>query len=427
LRSPGLKAKVVINLEIEMDITPMNKKTIYRFFMGLCFLGIVVFAFSNAQAQADEGLIQRGNASSYKVYDTTPVILYGPFLLDISETSTTIEWITDTPCQGRVEYGESKLDHDEIPQKDGLIPVGILHRIEITGLLPGHTYHYRVVSTRVMRLRPYYADKGRSLESSAYSFTTLDRARPSISFSVITDTHEDVQRIYALMGMIDWKNTDFLVHEGDGVDWVENQDQLFDKWLEPLAEGLAHAKPLIYVRGNHEMRGPFARSLSSYLSSADGRYYFTRDDGPVHLIVVDTGEDKPDNNNEYSGLLADAPYREEEYTWLRDLFSTDRRMSEAPFRVIVMHQPEWGWVKGENDKWTKLANQEHVDLVIAGHLHKFVHIQPGQGDNHFPILVVGQDQVARVDATAKELKVTVTARNGSVVDSFVVPRSSRER
>ena len=84
----------------------MNKKTIYRFFMGLCFLGIVVFAFSNAQAQADEGLIQRGNASSYKVYDTTPVILYGPFLLDISETSTTIEWITDTPCQGRVEYGE---------------------------------------------------------------------------------------------------------------------------------------------------------------------------------------------------------------------------------------------------------------------------------------------------------------------------------
>ena len=175
------------------------------------------------------------------------------------------------------------------------------------------------------------------------------------------------------------------------------------------------------------MRGPFARSLGSYLSSAEGRFYFTRDDGPVHLIVVDTGEDKPDNNNEYSGLLADAPYREEEYTWLRDLFSTDRRMSEAPFRVIVMHQPEWGWVKGENDKWTKLANQEHVDLVIAGHLHKFVHIQPGQGDNHFPILVVGQDQVARVDATAKELKVTVTARNGSVVDSFVVPRSSRER
>ena len=211
--------------------------------MGLYFLGIIVFAFSPAQAQTDEGLIQRGNASSYKVYDTTPVILYGPFLLDISETSTTIEWITDTPCQGRVEYGESKQDHDEIPQKDGLVPVGALHRIEITGLLPGHTYHYRVVSTRVMSLKPYYPDKGHSLESSAYSFTTLDRARPSISFSVITDTHEDVQRIDALMGMIDWKNTDFLVHEGDGVNWVENQCQLFDRWLGPLSEGLAHTKP----------------------------------------------------------------------------------------------------------------------------------------------------------------------------------------
>ena len=407
----------------------MNKKIIRQFLIALCFLSIVVFTFSFAQAQADEKLIQRGNARSYKVYDATPVILDGPFLLDTSETSTTIEWITDTPCQGSVEYGESKPNHDEIPQKDGLIPVGTLHRTEITGLLPGHTYQYRLISTRVVRLRPYYADKGHSLESPAYSFTTLDRAKPSISFSVITDTHEDVQRIDALMGMIDWKTTDFLVHEGDGVDWVENQDQLFDKWLRPLSEGLAHTKPLVYARGNHDMRGPFARSLGSYLSSAEGRFYFTRDDGPVHLIVVDTGEDKPDNNNEYSGLIADAPYREEEYSWLRDLPSTDKRMSEAPFRVIVMHQPEWGWLNGENDKWTRLANQEHVDLVIAGHLHKFAYIQPGQGpgDNHFPILVVGQDQVARVDATSKELKVTVTARDGSIVDSFVVPRSSRER
>ena len=85
----------------------MNKKTIRQFFIALCFFGIVVFTFSFAQAQADEGLIQRGNASSYKVYDATPVILDGPFLLDTSDTSTTVEWITDTPCQGRVEYEAS--------------------------------------------------------------------------------------------------------------------------------------------------------------------------------------------------------------------------------------------------------------------------------------------------------------------------------
>jgi predicted phosphodiesterase len=408
-----------------MEIPSVKKQTIYRIFMGFYFLGISVFASSPALAQADEAQIQKGNANPYKVYDTTPVVLYGPFLLDTSETSSTIEWITDTPCQGRVEYGESKLDHNENPQKDGLIPVGTLHRIEITGLLPGHTYQYRVVSTRVIRIKPYYAPKGLPLESSTYSFTTLDRARPSISFSFITDTHEDVERIHALMRMIDWRTTDFLVHAGDGVDWLDSEYQLFNYWLGPLSEGLDHTKPLIYARGNHEMRGPYARSLGSYLSSPEERYYFTRDDGPVHLIVVDTGEDKPDNNNEYSGLVDQAPYREDEYTWLRDLPSADKRMSEAPFRVIVMHQPQWGWVDGKNDKWTKLANQEHVDLVIAGHLHKFVHIQPGQGDNHFPILVVGQDQVARVDATAKELKVTVTAGDGSVVDSFVVARSER--
>jgi predicted phosphodiesterase len=405
----------------------MNRKRALSSLAGVCSICLLPFPSPVASGQASQAQIDRGNAESFKVYNTVPVILDGPFLLDSSATSTTIEWITGTPCQPKVEYGEGKLDHQAVPQQYGLIPVGTLQKVEITGLLPGHTYQYRVVSTRVVRLKPYLSDKGLSVESPVYTFTTFDPAKPTASFSFITDTHEDVPRIEALMRMIDWKTTDFLVNGGDGVNFAQSEDQVFANWLEPVSRGLDHNKPLIYVRGNHDMRGPFARDLSRYLLAPGGQYYYTRDDGPVHLIAIDTGEDKPDNNHEYAGLLDDTSYREKEYTWLRDLVPTESRMAAAPFRVITMHQPKWGWVNGEYQKWTELANREKIDLVIAGHNHRFLHIPPGQDGNNFPILVVGQDQVARLDATSTELKVTVTTKTGNVIDSFTVTRQGEAR
>jgi predicted phosphodiesterase len=374
--------------------------------------------------QASQAQIDAASKRPYKVYGTVPAILDGPFLLDSSQTSATIEWITDTPCHPKVEYGEDKLDHEAVPEEYGLVPVGTLQKVEITGLIPGHTYHYRVVSTPVVRLRPYFPDKGRSVESPTYAFTTFDEKKPAISFSFITDTHEDIQRINTLMRAIDWTTTDFLVNGGDGVNYAQSQEQVFDNWIEPISEGLDHAKPLIYIRGNHDMRGPFARDLSSYLLPPSRQYYYTRDDGPVHLIIIDTGEDKPANGNEYAGLVDEHGYREQEYDWLQNIVPTDPRMASAPFRVILMHQPKWGWLDGENQKWTDLANREKIDLVMAGHMHRFFYIPPGKEGNRFPILVVGQDQVARVDATSTELKVTLTStKTKEIVYCFTVPRS----
>ncbi|NQW03333.1 MAG: hypothetical protein HQ485_04840 [Acidobacteria bacterium] len=37
------------------------------------------------------------------------------------------------------------------------------------------------------------------------------------------------------------------------------------------------------------------------------------------------------------------------------------------------------------------------------------------------LLVVGQDQVARVDATATQLKVVVTGTDGTIVRTVVIP------
>jgi len=140
-------------------------------------------------------------------------------------------------------------------------------------------------------------------------------------------------------------------------------------------------------------------------------------------MVLDTGEDKPDDTNVYARLNRTVPYREAELAWLRDHVRTAPRVASAPFRVVAMHQPRWGWLADGPDAWIALANDAKVDLVIAGHNHKFSYTPPGPGVAHkYHLLVLGQDQVARVDATTTELKVTVTGTDGKIVQTIAIAR-----
>jgi hypothetical protein len=54
-----------------------------------------------------------------------------------------------------------------------------------------------------------------------------------------------------------------------------------------------------------------------------------------------------------------------------------------------------------------------------------MHISPGERGNDFPILVVGQDQVAWVEADERTLKVRVTDGAGKLIDAFTLQRRDK--
>jgi len=361
----------------------------------------------------------------YKTFDAKPAITMGPLLLDMSDTSVVIEWMTDTPSDAKVSYGEGGLQHEVMPQVDGLVPVGTVHRVVLSGLQPGHSYQYRVASRRVVALKPYWPDRGQTVESPVLDFTLFDTAKKTTAFATITDTHEDVARIRALMDVIRQAPVDFVAETGDAFNYVVSENQIKDRFLDPVAAGLQGRTPLLYVRGNHEYRGEMARSLGDYLHEQGGKYFYTRDQGPVHLVVVDTGEDKPDATNVYAGLNNLRDYRKQELAWFQQVLTGEPRMRTAPFTVVLGHDPEWGWLDGDNAAWMRAANAAKVDLFIAGHLHQLAWFKPGTHGNDFPILALGQDQVARVEAGESELKVTVVDRSGRTVESFSLRRKKK--
>lgn len=355
------------------------------------------------------------------VHDSRPTIVNGPYLLSPSETGITVVWTTDTPSHSRVLYGTNGALTEMVePSEKGLKPVGTLHAVRLTDLKPGQTYQYRVVSTQVVKLKPYISEKGQSVESPIYTFTTPDRSQQEVVFSFITDTqHENVERINANLDLVDWDKIDFLVHGGDALSHVDSHEQIFTNFIDPITARLEHRKPMVYVRGNHETRGPYARSFYDYVPSETGEYYYTFDAGPVHFIVLDTGEDKADDHVEYSGLNDFASYQEQEFEWFTEHIKNNRRVREAAFVVLLMHNPRWGYVD-DVEKRIKLANEAGVDLVISGHLHRFVRMPPGERGNDYTTLVVGQDQIATVVATESKLDVVVTGENGEQLDAFTI-------
>jgi hypothetical protein len=367
----------------------------------------------------------------FVVHDTKPVITHGPYLVDASETSMTVVWTTDTPSHALVRYGEGEpLSLEADSRTHGLLDVSTRHVVRLSGLRPGRTYRYQVVATRVVKLNAYWPEKGLAVESPVRSFRTFDRSQVSTTFTVVTDTHEDVPRINALMQRIDWKTTEFLGHLGDAFHWLDSEDQLFAKWLDPINKGLAGERPLVLARGNHEWRGPFARALFDYVPTSEGRFYVARDAGPVHLLVLDSGEDKPDDTNVYSRLNRSEPYLDEQLKWLGEHTAVEPRMTSAPFRVVLMHQPRWGSMPEGRARWIESANAAGVDLVLAGHTHRFSRIEPGSPgfeQAKFTTVVLGQDQLGTVRATTESIVVVVTTSAGEVVDTITIQRRQPRR
>ena len=371
--------------------------------------------------------------SAHPVCEVRAVVTRGPYLHAPTDSSATITWMTDLPSRAKVTFGTNgQLTHSAYSVSNGLVNVGTLHTVRISGLKPGQLYDYRVLNTPILDLPAYWPKTGLESQSDIFHFTTFDTRKSTVRFVSISDTHEDTVRIAMLMKRINFDSLDFLVNTGDAFNGVQSEAQLWDRWLSPLINnGIKQSTPLIFARGNHDTRGPFAREIARYVPIEENRFYYARDIGPVHLLIVDTGEDKPDSTQVYAELNRMDEYRRDELVWFKQHSETSRRAKAAPFRVVVMHQPSWGWgwkspaSDSARAAWDKAANEAGVDLVIAGHTHRFSLTPAGTNGNKYPVLVVGQDQVANVVASATEMRVQVIGKDGKEVSNFRVLRRAK--
>ncbi len=81
-----------------------------------------------------------------------------------------------------------------------------------------------------------------------------------------------------------------------------------------------------------------------------------------------------------------------------------------------MHQPEWGWLADGPDAWIRTANAAGIDLVIAGHRHRFAIRHPVRMRRTI-CWSSARTRSRTLTATATELDMIVRDTEGSVVRS----------
>ena len=353
--------------------------------------------------------------------NTNFAITHGPFLQAPSETGITICWATSHKSVSWVEYRpESSAQWlTNFPAHHGLVDADVtIHNVPLTGLTPGTHYLYRAVSKQIPWFAPYKVRFGPTVATPTYGFTTFDPAKPATAFIAVNDRHDKAGPLTASLASVKWGEVDLAFLNGDMVDAVKDEAQLYRSVADPCVAQFATHIPFVYIRGNHDTRGSFARQLLNYFPTRSGTYYYTMQQGPVMFLVLDSGEDKGDANVEYSGLVAFEAYLRQQLEWLARQIEQPA-FRQAPFRVCLMHIPP---VNRPNPKFIRprwlqghvvpLLNRGKVDLLLCGHTHRYAIHPAGQDGLNFPMITGGAEMVIRGDATREQLRLTATDLSG---------------
>ncbi len=358
-----------------------------------------------------------------------------PVVQGVSSSAVSVVWGVNDTSTGWVEYGETAaLGRLAAPDGHGLRPLdAVVHRVRLDGLTPGTRYFYRAVSVPVAFLGAYDIRRGRPFESAVGSFTTPDEGRGArVEFAVINDTHEQPETLKALFTTLAASPGDFLFWNGDMFNDIATHQQMSEQLLTPAGMAYAAQRPVWFARGNHDVRGPEARGLGRFLDTPGGRFHYSVRQGPVAFLVLDTGEDKPDDAAVYAGLGTFDAYRTAQAAWLAGELQQDHVRS-APFRVVIAHiplyttrdtQPHGG--ADARAKWHEHLARGGVDLLITGHTHRHAWMAP-DATRPFGQLTGGgprpQDAtLIRAEADRERLTARMFRLDGTLIGEYVVPR-----
>ena len=209
------------------------------------------------------------------------------------------------------------------------------------------------------------------------------------------------------------EKTDLLILAGDIPEDCDTLKKIYAVY--DLSSEITHGQiPVIYARGNHDMRGEFANEFIKYIGTHNGNTWFTFRLGSLWGIVLDCGEDKSDSNPEYGGLIDCYTMRQQETEWLQSLMSVASTEYESPGitkRIAVCHQPfTTKYLFADNPKlfdiesnvysnWTQVLNDMKIDLMLCGHSHILATVKPGeQLSAHFatfPIYIAATPMCAK--------------------------------
>jgi 3',5'-cyclic AMP phosphodiesterase CpdA len=251
--------------------------------------------------------------------------------------------------------------------------------------------HDRVLCQPLIYLNAYKLERGQPQATATYALRLPSPTAQKVRIVSLNDTHENLPTIKGLHQQIDQLDPDLLIWNGDTSNDFDQQDspeQILLNSAKGVTLGWASTRSLLFSNGNHDVRGVRAREVQkSFAGCPESRelpYNQTRRFGPLAVITLDTGEDKPDRHPVFAGTAAYEPYRRQQAKWLKQIVEQPE-IRTAPLKIATTHIPLRGQ-NGHNDGttleayanysgfgaklWLPILKQVGFQSVLSGHTHR---------------------------------------------------------
>lgn len=317
-----------------------------------------------------------------------------PYLQNPGTDEMTVMWLTNVPARSWVEYGT---DPDNLKRartflEGVMVANNKINRVRLTDLQPGTKYYYRVVSQEITRYSSYYKEFGDTVRSDIKTFTTWNDDMKDFRVIVYNDIHSNMDMFMKLHSLVDNKPYDLVIFNGDCFDDVEVESDIVDRLLTYTPRIKSDEIPSIFIRGNHETRGEYSLHLWDYLGRMHDRSYSAFSLGDTRFVLLDCGEDKPDDHWVYYDMNDYTQHRIHQAEFLKEEVQSTS-FKNAKRRILIHHIPIFG-VKPDSfspcsDLWIPVLKDVPFDISLNGHTHRYRVIEKGEAANNFPVIIGG--------------------------------------
>lgn len=317
-----------------------------------------------------------------------------PYLQNPGTDEMTVMWLTNVPARSWVEYGT---DPDNLKRaraflEGEMVANNKINRIHLTDLKPGTKYYYRAVSQEITRYSSYYKEFGDTVRTKLKSFTTWSDNIKDFRVIVYNDIHSNMAMFNKLHSLVETKPYDLVIFNGDCFDDVEVENDILDRLLTYTPKIKSDEIPSIFIRGNHETRGEYSQHLWDYLGRMGGRSYSSFSLGDTRFVLLDCGEDKPDDHWVYYDMNDFTQHRLDQAEFLKQELKS-KAFKKANKRILIHHIPLFGENLDKyapcSDLWIPIIEKAPFNVSLNAHTHRFELIEKGKYKNNFPVIIGG--------------------------------------
>ncbi|MBO4897703.1 MAG: metallophosphoesterase [Clostridia bacterium] len=272
----------------------------------------------------------------------------------------------------------------------------LVHKMTVPKKVLDTAQSYTIYKRNIVERKPYFTETEEP-EHKSFSFKAPEGNK--IRAYHVADAHSNLKP--PVLAAKAFGNIDLLILNGDIQTSSESEEEILNiyKIASDITEG---AIPVVYARGNHDLRGSFAEYLDRYTPCENGNTFFTFRVGDVWGLVLDCGEDKLDNHAEYGNTLCCESFRRTETGYLREMVQnaeSEYTAEGVKHRIVICHMPFTKIEKGEFDierdvyaEWVNILNEKiKPEFMLCGHKHALNIYEPGgEHDGYgqgFPVII----------------------------------------